>query len=252
MSNQNENSAPDHSRRNFLKNSGYAVGGLIVGGVIGSLIRTGPKPGTPQTPTPTPAPSEMNYNQALMFFNQEQFQLVEAATERIFPADELGPGAKELGVAFFIDHQLAGEWGVNGREYMQGPFYVGEKTQGYQGRLRRREVFDIALREMQNYSMHKYNKKFIELAPEEQDAVLKAFETDEVALTTISASAFFKTLFSSTMEGVYSDPLYGGNNKMNGWRLKNYPGNQMAYSDIIDKDEFVKMEPVSLREHLPH
>ncbi len=36
---------PDQSRRNFLKNSGYAVGGLIVGGVVGSLLRT-PKKAT--------------------------------------------------------------------------------------------------------------------------------------------------------------------------------------------------------------
>lgn len=178
--------------------------------------------------------------------------ITEAATERIFPADNNGPGAKELGVAYFIDHQLVGDWGINGREYMQGPFYAGEKTQGYQGRLRRKEVFDIGLREMQNYSMQKYQKGYTSLAPEEQDAVLKAFETDEAKLTTISASGFFKMLFSSTMEGVYADPLYGGNNNMSGWKMKNFPGSQMSYTDVIEQDKFVQMQPVSLREHVPH
>lgn len=43
---------PDQSRRNFLKNSGYAVGGLIVGGVVGSLLRTPKK----QRPTTMPIP----------------------------------------------------------------------------------------------------------------------------------------------------------------------------------------------------
>ncbi|GIO65684.1 gluconate 2-dehydrogenase subunit 3 family protein [Paenibacillus sp. JTLBN-2024] len=250
---------PDQSRRNFLKNSGYAVGGLIVGGVVGSLLRT-PKKATTNNNANTgngnnggaPAAEPVNFNQALMYFTQEQFLITEAATERLFPADDNGPGAKELGVAYYIDHQLAGEWGNNGREYMQGPFYKGETTQGYQGRLKRREIFDIGLQEIQNYSNKKYQKKFKDLAPEEQDAVLKAFETDEVKLTTISASGFFKTLFSATMEGVYADPLYGGNNNMNGWKLKNYPGNQMSYAKIIEQDQFAKMPPVSLKEHLPH
>lgn len=238
---------PSGSRRNFIKNTGYAVGGLIVGGVVGNLIR----PATKELiPSKTEDTAVVNYNQALMYFNQEQFMIVDAATERIFPKDEQGPGAQELGVAYFIDHQLASDWGMNGREYMQGPFFTGESTQGYQGHLRRREIFDIALREMQNYSNAKYQKNFPKLAPEEQDAVLTAFEKDEVKLTTISASGFFNILFSSTMEGVYADPLYGGNDKMAGWKMKNFPGNQMAYTDIIEKEDFVKMPPLSLREHM--
>ncbi|MED5017121.1 gluconate 2-dehydrogenase subunit 3 family protein [Paenibacillus chibensis] len=253
-----ERKEPDQSRRNFLKNSGYAVGGLIVGGVVGSLLRSPNKSTTNNTnnngttENKTPANETVNFNQALMYFTQEQFLITEAATERLFPADDNGPGAKELGVAYFIDHQLAGEWGVNGREYMQGPFYKGETTQGYQGRLKRREIFDIGLQEMQNYSNKKFQKKFKDLTPEQQDEVLKDFETDEVKLTTISASGFFKTLFGSTMEGAYADPLYGGNGNMGGWKLKNFPGNQMSYTKIIEQDKFEKMAPVSLREHLPH
>jgi gluconate 2-dehydrogenase gamma chain len=99
--------------------------------------------------------------------------------------------------------------------------------------------------------MSKYQKKFEELAPEEQDAVLTAFEKDEVNLTTISPSGFFNLLRSSTLEGVYADPLYGGNKNMAGWKMKNFPGNQMSYANIIDK-EFQKIPPVSLREHLTH
>ncbi|WP_282937856.1 gluconate 2-dehydrogenase subunit 3 family protein [Paenibacillus sp. RC67] len=248
----NDSREPSNSRRQFLKNTGFAVGGLIVGGVVGSMFRKSPQGTAPSPAAPTPETGAVNYNQALMYFNQEQFQIVEAATERLFPKNAQGPGAKDMGVAFFIDHQLAGEWGTNGREYMSGPFFVGEKTQGYQGHLKRREIFDIALTELQNYSNQKYSKNYADLAAAEQDAVLKAFETDEVKLTTISASGFFKTLFSSTMEGVYADPLYGGNSNMDGWKMKNFPGNQMSFDQIIEKDEFVKMQPVSLRDHLSH
>lgn len=237
------------SRRKFLVQAGYAVGGVVVGGALGSLIRPSKKKeAAPQAGEGTAAAIK-NYNRAPMFFTQEQLGIVSAATERIFPADDAGPGALALGVPFFIDHQLAGEWGFNSREYMSPPFYAGEKVQGYQGRLKRREMFEIGLRELENYSQTKFTKGFSELAAEQQDEVLKAFESDEVKLTTISASGFFKMLRSSTLEGAYSDPLYGGNADMNGWKMRSYPGNQMSYTDVIDKD-FSVIAPSSLQDHL--
>ncbi|KOP68544.1 dehydrogenase [Bacillus sp. FJAT-18019] len=254
MSEQEQQSKPSKSdqgqtmsRRKFLTNSGYAVGGVVLGGVLGYLLPKGKKQPAAQ---PAPQPNEnKNFNEALMFFNQEQYMITQAAVERIFPADDNGPGAKELGAAFFIDHQLAGDWGFNARDYMQPPFYVGEKTQGYQGRLRRREIFYIGLRELQNYSQTKYKKDFPSLTPEEQDAVLTAFQNDEVKLTTISASGFFNLLRSSTLEGVYSDPLYGGNKDMKGWVMREYPGNQMSYTNVIEQ-KFTVMQPKSLKDHL--
>lgn len=248
QSEHNDNAKQTMSRRKFLTNSGYAVGGVVLGGVLGSLL---PKKAnqTPLSPSVPQTNETKSFNEALMFFNQEQFMITQAATERIFPADEHGPGAKDLGVAFFIDHQLAGDWGFNARDYMQPPFFVGESTQGYQGHLKRREIFYIGLREIQNYSHSKYNKGFTSLSPEEQDAVLTAFQNDEVQLTTISASGFFKQLRSSTLEGVYSDPLYGGNKNMQGWAMRNYPGDQMSFTQVIEK-EFTVMQPRSLRDHM--
>ncbi|WP_313800804.1 gluconate 2-dehydrogenase subunit 3 family protein [Cytobacillus sp.] len=236
------------SRRRFLKSSGIAIGGLAVGGALGSLIPFKEKTNVDKVKNVSKAE---NYNLALMYFTQEQFRMVEAATERIFPADDNGPGAKDLGVAFFIDHQLSGDWGFNSREYMQPPFFKGEKVQGYQGRIRRREIFDIGLRELQNHSLAKYKKGFIELNEEEQDDILSDFAEDKVNLTTISASGFFNMLRSSTLEGAYSDPLYSGNRNMEGWKMRNYPGSQMAYTDVIDK-EFTVIPPVSLKDHLGH
>lgn len=249
MADQTKQESPESlSRRKFLKNTGYVVGGVAVGGVVGSLLPFGNKT-TEQNKKNNKTEKAENFNQALMYLSPEQFNIVEAATERIFPEDESGPGAKALGVAFFIDHQLAGNWGFNSRDYMQPPFYKGEKVQGYQGRLKRREIFDIGLQEIQNYSMQKYKKRFSDLSGEQQDSILKDFEEDKVKLTTISPSGFFNILRSCTLEGAYSDPLYGGNLNMNGWKMKNYPGNQMAYSQIIEKG-YQKIEPQSLRDHL--
>ncbi|MBD1383349.1 gluconate 2-dehydrogenase subunit 3 family protein [Metabacillus arenae] len=248
MADNNKHEIPESlSRRKFIKNTGLAVGGVALGGALGSLLPFGNK--TKENNNQAAEVKAENFNQALMHFSQEQFNIVQAATERIFPETDSGPGAKALGVAFFIDHQLAGNWGFNSREYMHAPFYKGETVQGYQGRLKRREIFDIGLQEMQNYSINKFKKKFTELSGEEQDAILKDFEEDNVQITAILPSGFFKMLRSSTLEGIYSDPLYGGNMNMDGWRMKNYPGNQMAYTNIIEGD-FKEMKPKSLRDHL--
>ncbi|KIL42474.1 dehydrogenase [Gordoniibacillus kamchatkensis] len=256
MDNRDNNDKPGKpkvdqpSRRKFLINTGYVLGGAVVGGAIGALARKplapAPAPAKPSAPA---AAEPRNFNRALMFFNQEQFGILNAAVERLFPADENGPGAKDLGVAYFIDHQLAGDYGFNARDYMSPPFYAGEKVQGYQGRLKRREIYEIGLREMDNYSQAQYGKGFAQLTGDQQDAVLKAFESDQVKLTTISASGFFRQLLSNTLEGAYSDPLYGGNINMAGWTMRNYPGNQMSYANIIDKD-FTKMPPSSLQDHM--
>ncbi|SFA85392.1 gluconate 2-dehydrogenase gamma chain [Lentibacillus halodurans] len=245
MAEKDQEKKEDLSRRRFLKNSGIAVGSLAVGGALGSMIPWG----TEEKDTNQAANQGANYNQALMFFTQAEFQTVEAAAERIFPEDDNGPGARDLGVGYYIDHQMAGSYGFNARDYMQPPFFHGEKEQGYQGRLKRREIFRIALREVQNYSHQEYGEGFAELTEEQQDSVLQAFQEDNVNVTTISASGFFDLLRSMTLEGVYSDPLYGGNINMDGWRMRNYPGNQMNYTDIIDKD-FQEIEPESLRDHM--
>ncbi|MFE5320366.1 gluconate 2-dehydrogenase subunit 3 family protein [Paenibacillus sp. NPDC056579] len=255
MPDHNTNEPQSNSRRKFLKYSGVALGGVVVGGVVGTAITKGfnrtVEPS--KQPETTPIQPAADYNQALMFFNQEQFRLTEAITERIFPKDELGPGAKELGVAYFIDHQLGGQWGINARDYMMGPFQAGEVTQGNFPNVRRHELFTMGLQGIQNLSQSKYKKSFLDLGEAEQDEVLKAMEAgNDIKLYGSTGPVFFKMLQNFTMEGVYSDPLYGGNKNMMGWKMKNYPGNQMSYLDVIDKKEFVKMEPQSLRDHLSH
>ncbi|QHT60255.1 gluconate 2-dehydrogenase subunit 3 family protein [Paenibacillus lycopersici] len=246
----------DESRRQFLKYSGTAIGGVVVGGVIGGLIGANAKstkkeeaPAQPDTGKPAQS-ANRDYNQALMFFNQDQFLTAEAAAERIYPKDDSGPGAKELGVAFFIDHQMASAYGMNAREYMSPPFYKSETTQGYQLSFKRRELIALGLDAVNQYSTEKHQKAFPDLTPEEQDQVLGDFEKDVVQIKGVPASTFFSFFLNLTIEGVYADPLYGGNKNMDGWRMRNYPGNQMSYTDNIEKEDFVKMEPLSLSDHL--
>ncbi|MGI2328738.1 gluconate 2-dehydrogenase subunit 3 family protein [Planococcus sp. YIM B11945] len=239
------------SRRDFLKTSGIATGALIGGGLIGGLI--GANRGGNSTATTAPhAPTgggegESGGVRGLQYFSTDaEFQILAQATERIFPEDDLGPGAIGLGVPYFIDRQLAGAYGENSKEYMQPPFYEGENTQGYQSRLRRNEMFRQGLQIMQKEAQSRFNANFVDLEGGQMDEILTAFQEDEIEMKGVSSLFFFRLLRQATLEGAYADPIYSGNRNMEGWRMKGFPGHQAAYINQIESEEFVKIEPHSL------
>ncbi|KKE77890.1 gluconate 2-dehydrogenase subunit 3 family protein [Bacilli bacterium] len=246
-----EKKAPDLSRRKFIKNSGYVAGGAIGGGILTSLIGTTIWGGNQKTAPKTTTNEADSYNRALMYFRRRKdFEILSAATERIFPEDENGPGAIALGVPYFIDHQLAGGYGNNEKEYTLGPFSEGTDYQGYQSPLKRHEIFTAGIQAMERESQENYGTSFAELEGEQQDEILRKFEEKKVKMKHVSSAYFFDQLRTATLSGVYADPLYGGNANMDGWRMKEFPGNQMSYIQEIEKEEFIEYEPSSLKDHL--
>ncbi|WP_010649740.1 gluconate 2-dehydrogenase subunit 3 family protein [Oceanobacillus massiliensis] len=254
VSEKNQLDEKGSSRRKFLKNSGVAAGGVVVGGVLGGLVGFGKdkEPASSTATQPAENKSASNPNMALMYFTPDQLAITEAAVERIFPEDENGPGAKELLVGYYIDHQLALGWGTGAKDYTSGPFFPGEPTQGYQSSLNKQQIFDIGLQAMEKHSVSSFEKSFVDLTEEEQDTVLTDFDEDKVKMKGVTAAYFFSVLRAATIEGVYADPLYGGNAGMEGWKMKNFPGHQMSYKDMIDSEEFIEMEPKSLNSQHSH
>jgi gluconate 2-dehydrogenase gamma chain len=170
-----------------------------------------------------------------VFFTQAEAAFIEAAVQRLIPKDELGPGALEAGVPIFIDRQLAGEYGAGGRWYMQGPWAKGEKTQGYQSRLTPAQMYRAAIKAVDEETNRTAKAAFAGLAPADQDALLKTLEAGEMQLSGgADAKTFFKLLLQNVTEGFFSDPIYGGNRDMAGWKLIGYPGAR------YDKRAYVK------------
>ena len=66
------------------------------------------------------------------FFNVNESAFIEAAVDTLIPADTVGPGAAEVGVATYIDRQMVGGYGKGDRMYMEGPYAEGTPQQGYQ------------------------------------------------------------------------------------------------------------------------
>ena len=239
--------AKKSTRRDFLKKSGYVTGGVVGGGVLGGLI--GNKFFEPEKDTKVAAEVQQHDHALEYFTNRADFQLLSQATERIFPEDENGPGAIGLGVPYYIDHQLAGKWGINAKEYRQGPFFAGESVQGYQSQLKYHQLYDLGIEAIENYSQSTFSESFTKLDGEKQDEVLVALENDKVKIPGVNSGIFFDILRQSTLEGAYADPLYGGNKDMQGWKMKEYPGVQMSYTEEqVESAEFIKLAPASLHD----
>lgn len=100
------------TRRAFLRLAGLAGAASMWPFGESRAVRPGPhrwQPGGSRAARPAPADRrESRYG----FFTPDDAVFIEAAVERLIPADEHGPGALRVGVAFFIDRQLAGEWGA--------------------------------------------------------------------------------------------------------------------------------------------
>jgi|SRR5690625_2858549 len=247
-SEETEIGSQDVSRRDFLKNAGVATGGVIGGALLGGLFTQSLQTDTKTTTEPAPEDVK-EFMEARMFFTRyEDFAVLEQATERIFPEDDNGPGAIGLGVPFFIDKQLAGPWGMNAKDYRQGPF-LGSESPIDQSIQTRGEVFLQGLRTMNQLSKEKFDKTFDQAEEEQQIEILQEFEAGNVEMKGVDSSSFFMLLRESTLEGAYSDPLYGGNKDMAGWKMKEFPGAVPSYTDIIESEEFVNMDPIGLTDY---
>lgn len=247
------------SRRGFLKMSGVATGSLVAGTYLGSLLDVNTSDENTETETASEdtaqntggeAAVQEDYTRAYKFFTKaDDFKTIEAAAERIFPEDDLGPGAIALGVGWFIDHELASGYGVNAREYMKGPFKEGTAFQGPQYALQRRDLYMEAIRIMNETAQENHDVLFYELEPEQQDEILIQLEEDELELRGAKASDFFEELRLATLSGAYADPLYRGNKGMQGWEMKKFPGAYMSYINEVEQANPVELEPMPLSSH---
>ncbi len=236
--------ASNYSRRNFLKATGI-VAGVAFGSSVFAATAGAPD-AKPHADAHAAGSGDAAVRGRMFFTNDLEFSTLSQAAERIFPKDDIGPGAIELQVPYFIDNQLAGAYGYNAREYMDGPFAQGAPTQGTQTPLLRRDIFLLGLAALNAESQRGFSKNFPEIADDQKDQILKKCETGEIPAEGLSSALFFSVLRSAVLAGAYADPIYGGNSGMNGWKMKKYPGAQMAYVDIIDSDKFEVRDPISL------
>ncbi len=123
---------------------------------------------------------------ALQFFDRQSAAEIEALAAQIIPSDET-PGAREAGVIYFIDRALA--------------TFEEDKRELYRKGL--------AALQAKRAEMYPGSRDIAGLAPEQQQALLRAVEKTE----------FFEQLRMHTILGFLGSPTYGGNRNRVGWKL---------------------------------
>lgn len=248
------------SRRDFLKISLFAAAGAgLVACQPNLKEKSGIESSTMGLPDQYPdipfAPAEPP-PYILQALTSTEAKTVEALTARIYPGDASDPGAREAGVTNFIDKKLAFNDGFVEYTYIHPPHakpYEGDqppeqKTDelgeivwvkkaeleryGYQSILKPRERYHSGIASVDAYSKATFGAKFVDLTEDQQDKVLTAMENGDAAsfFKDPTDKQFFKMLQDDTIYGMFSDPAYGGNKDMIGWKQIGYPGAQRAYT----------------------
>ena len=132
-----------------------------------------------------------------------------AVCARIIPTDESGPGAAEARASQYIDRALGGWLAPSRDAYTEGLAALDSAARAPSG------------------------KRFVELAPAEQDAVL----------ATLDESPFFALVRTHTIQGTFCDPAYGGNAGFVGWDLIGYPGVRLNVT-AADQRMGVQVKPI--------
>ena len=151
------------------------------------------------------------------FFNDENAATMTAFTERLWPAAPGKPGATETGVLNYIDLALAGAYADQQDFYRRG------------------------LAQLDAYCRSTHGKPFVQLDPSTQD--------EATGFLWPTAPAFFNTVRTHTMEGMFADPIYGGNRNFAGWRQVSFPGAQPVFSedDMNSREAFTRAPIIGLQ-----
>ncbi len=208
-------------RREFITFPAKSLGGVLIYALSGEPIRLQAQEGSVRVP--------------LRFFTAAEARVVAAACERIFPSDDSGPGSTEAGVVIYVDRQLAGPYGRDKYRYTKGPWVESVPEHGYQGKASPQQIYRESIPLLGDFTT---------LSPAAQDEKLHSIEK----------SVFFEMLRTHTIEGMFCDPMHGGNAGLIGWQLVGYPGPLMSFRDDLEKFRGVpfRRKPVSLAQVVGH
>jgi hypothetical protein len=159
-----------------------------------------------------------------LFFSPAQFHIVDCLAEMIIPADET-PGAKEAGVAEFIDFMLANRVSVTGQDGYQSfgsgrigmtsqeVIRLGEDAQGH---------FILGLEWLNGRSRSQFGHEFMDCSADQQNSILKELaHANKQNPTSGTGRQFFLLLRDYTVAGYYTSKV--------GLESLGYPGLRVVW-----------------------
>lgn len=225
-------------RRDFLK-------GAVAGGAVAATTAVGVTANDAQAQGKPAVTAHPGYS----FLNPEEAAFVEAVVDHMIPADQYSPKGTDVGINIYIDRALAGGWGKGDRMYMQGPWKVGHPNQGYQLPLSPADLYRAGIEQTNKHCRAAHGKTFDRLDAAQKQEVLVGLRDGKITFASgLPARTFFGTLYQNVMEGMFADPIYGGNRNKVGWRMIGFPGVVAVHGQNIVKfrDKKFVAEPKSI------
>jgi gluconate 2-dehydrogenase gamma chain len=211
-------------RRDFLKSA--VAGGAVAAAATAAVT-------APQT---AQAQGAAGAAPGYAFLNLDEAAFVEAMVDHMVPADEHSPKGTDVGINIFIDRALAGGWGKGDRLYMQGPWKPGVPSQGYQLPLTPAELYRAGIAATNAHCVKTYGKSFDRLDEKQRQEVLVGLSSAKITFGDgLPVRVFWATVYQTVIEGMFSDPIYGGNRDKAGWKMIGFPGVIATHAQNIVK-----------------
>jgi gluconate 2-dehydrogenase gamma chain len=158
---------------------------------------------------------------------------IAAFCERLIPSDATGPGAREANVIRYIDRALAGD------------------LSAFRG------AYTAAVVAINAYSQQRFGAPFASLTAAQQDQIIDDMDRNQVRPQDPSverqagasapqflpnARAVFEMIRTHAVQGMFGDPMHGGNTNFVGWKLVRFPGPRLV---ISSRDQRLNVVPRS-------
>lgn len=222
-----ESTRTEFDRRNFLK--GAVAGGAAAASGAAVIV---PESAQAQQPAAAAAQEPAGY----AFLNLDEAAFIESLVDHMVPADDLTPKGTDVGINIYIDRALAGAWGKGDRLYMQGPWKKGLPSQGYQLPLTPAQLYRSGIEATNTHCRKTYGKSFDRLDEVQREEVLIGLSTAKINFENgLPVRVFWSALYQTVMEGMFSDPIYGGNRNKVGWQMIGFPGVIAVHRDNVEK-----------------
>jgi len=213
-------------RRRLLADASVLTGGAIAAAVLGPEIASASSAKTArpviwlnQSPTaasPVASPGATPVADLATYIpnhlTEAELTTLKAVLDRIIPEDEYGPSANQMGVFVYIDKSFGGLH-ADALPIYQAGLAALDSAAGSGG--------------------------FAGLDADKQDAILTDIEAGKQDTTessskgsnvVVAPNGFFGALLTHTREGMFSDPIYGGNVNFQGWDMVGYPGIKLQWT----------------------
>lgn len=214
-----------------------------------------------------------------LFFNLAQANAIDALAEVMWPETEASAGGSEAGVVYYIDRAVAGPYSDFQPAYTAGLEWLDFASLQAHGaafaelEFEQQEdvvtqIFEGGLGEITAADVSRSGHAIISTAggeatpeagdmatpvqatpvPEEETANEAVHFIDGVMVpgtspaSVVDLSAFLNVVRIHVMEGLFSDPAYGGNRDFAGWAAVGYPGPYIVFNE----EQQQSFEPLDL------